>query len=142
MMDELEQERMFRGDVPEPLMDAQQIRDSMLSVSGELDKKVGGPSSDLSSKSRGIYTKVLRNTHDPLLEVFDEPDGFFSVATRTNTTTATQNNETTHALINLGIDRLTLPSNSTARTLPQGYAPHGGDRWGGSQSLSERVCEW
>ena len=71
-------------------LDAQQIRDAMLAVSGELDKKSGGPSSDLSSHSRGIYTKVLRNTHDPLLEAFDEPDGLLGIAARSVTTTATQ----------------------------------------------------
>lgn len=71
-------------------LDAQQIRDGMLAVSGELDDRSGGPSSDLSSRSRGIYTKVLRNTHDPLLEAYDEPDGFFSVCNRNVTTTATQ----------------------------------------------------
>lgn len=71
-------------------LDAEQIRDSMLAISGEMSSKTGGPSADFSANSRGIYTKVLRNTHDPLLEAYDEPDGFFSAATRNVTTTPTQ----------------------------------------------------
>ncbi|HLX61981.1 MAG TPA: DUF1553 domain-containing protein [Planctomycetota bacterium] len=71
-------------------LDAQQIRDSMLAVSGELDSKVGGPSADFTALSRGIYTKVLRNTHDAVLEVFDEPDGLLTNPLRNVTTTATQ----------------------------------------------------
>ena len=34
--------------------------------------------------------KVRRNTHDPLLDVFDWPEGFTSTAERNVTTTATQ----------------------------------------------------
>ena len=71
-------------------LDAQQIRDSMLAASGELDSKNGGSSGDFTSPSRGIYTKVLRNTHDSLLEVFDEPDGLLTNPLRNVTTTATQ----------------------------------------------------
>src|SRR5262249_52903249 len=37
-----------------------------------------------------IYTKVIRNTHDPLQEVFDMAEGFTSTSQRNNTTTPTQ----------------------------------------------------
>src|SRR5262249_34828712 len=37
-----------------------------------------------------VYTKVLRNTRDPLLQVFDTPEGFVSTAQRNVTTTPTQ----------------------------------------------------
>jgi hypothetical protein len=66
------------------------IRDSILSVTGELDAKLGGPSVDANSPRRTIYTKVFRNDRHPLLDVFDTPDGYFSVSERNVTTTPTQ----------------------------------------------------
>jgi len=71
-------------------LDAEQIRDAMLAVSGELDGKRGGPSSDQNSTRRTIYTKVIRNRRDPFLDVFDAPDNFNSTAQRNRTTTPTQ----------------------------------------------------
>ena len=71
-------------------LDAEQIRDAMLSVSGELDEKQGGPGSDLNSVRRTIYTKVIRNRRDPFLDVFDAPDNFNSTSQRNRTTTPTQ----------------------------------------------------
>lgn len=71
-------------------LDAEQIRDAMLTVSGELDEKQGGPGSDLNSVRRTIYTKVIRNRRDPFLDVFDAPDNFNSTSQRNRTTTPTQ----------------------------------------------------
>ena len=74
-------------------LEAEQIRDAMLAVSGEMGPELdhaGGPSSDLASPRRTIYTKVVRNNRDPLLETFDAPESFGSIATRNETTTATQ----------------------------------------------------
>ena len=71
-------------------LDAEQIRDAILATTGELDLAVGGPSADWGRPRRSIFTKVLRNTHDPLLEVFDLPEGFSSMAQRYVTTTPTQ----------------------------------------------------
>ena len=71
-------------------LDAEQIRDAILSVTGELKLATDGPSTDSSSPVRSIFTKVLRNSRDPLLEVFDVPDGFNSTAQRNVTTTPTQ----------------------------------------------------
>ncbi len=70
--------------------DAEQIRDAILSVTGELQFADGGPSTETTAPYRSIFTKVLRNSHDPLLEVFDSPEGFTSMAQRHVTTTATQ----------------------------------------------------
>jgi hypothetical protein len=64
-------------------LDAEEIRDAMLAVSGELAADVGGPSVDADAARRSIYVKVL-------LEVFDAAEPFGSVANRNLTTTANQ----------------------------------------------------
>jgi mono/diheme cytochrome c family protein len=71
-------------------LDAEQIRDSILSIAGELQPQAGGPSMDSNAARRAIYTKVMRNTHDPVLEIFDAPEGFSSTPQRNVTTTPTQ----------------------------------------------------
>jgi hypothetical protein len=71
-------------------LDAEQVRDAMLAVSGELDPTSGGPAVDTSKPRRTVYTKVMRNTRDPLLDAFDAPEGFASTSLRNVTTTPTQ----------------------------------------------------
>ena len=71
-------------------LEADAIRDAMLFVSGEIDLQAGGPSVEASEPHRSLYTRMIRNTHDPLLDAFDAPDGSASVARRNVTTTPTQ----------------------------------------------------
>jgi mono/diheme cytochrome c family protein len=71
-------------------LDAEQIRDAMLAVTGKLDRKFGGPSVEFKEPRRSVYLKSLRNTKEPMLDVFDIPDGFTSTGRRGVTTTATQ----------------------------------------------------
>ncbi len=71
-------------------LEAEQIRDAMLAVSGELDLKTGTPSVAAEKPRRAIYVKVLRNHRDPLMAAFDASDGFRSVPQRMVTTTPTQ----------------------------------------------------
>ncbi len=71
-------------------LDAEQIRDAMLYVSGELDSRIGGPSVAASSPRRSIYVKVIRNTRYPLFDLFDMADGLGSSGERNVTTTPTQ----------------------------------------------------
>jgi hypothetical protein len=71
-------------------LEAEQVRDAMLAVSGELQTEAGGAPTDPASARRSVYTKVLRNTRDALLDVFDSPETFGSVPVRNVTTTANQ----------------------------------------------------
>lgn len=71
-------------------LDAEQIRDAILSVNGKLDPKPGGPSVEPTEPRRTVYTKVRRNARDQMMEAFDAPDGFSSTAQRNVTTSPTQ----------------------------------------------------
>ena len=54
-------------------MEAEAIRDGMLSVSGELDLTAGGPGVDGATPRRSVYVKIIRNDLDPFLAAFDAP---------------------------------------------------------------------
>jgi len=56
-------------------LDAEAIRDSILSVSGQLDDKLGGPSQEptAQNKRRTVYVKVGRFKLDETLALFDVP---------------------------------------------------------------------
>jgi hypothetical protein len=71
-------------------LDAEEIRDAMLAISGELQPPLGGPSADLKAPRRAVDTKVIRNSRDALLDAFDAPDGYTSTGRRNTTTTPTQ----------------------------------------------------
>jgi mono/diheme cytochrome c family protein len=76
--------------MPTRRLDAEQIRDAMLAVTGELEFPEGGPALELSHPVRSIYSKLRRNSRDPVLEVFDQPERFSSASQRNVTTTPTQ----------------------------------------------------
>jgi hypothetical protein len=70
---------------------AEQIRDALLAVTGELQHADGGSAQNAeSSKRRSIYTRVQRNKPDALLSVFDFPDRMSSTGDRNTTTSPTQ----------------------------------------------------
>jgi hypothetical protein len=71
-------------------LDAEEIRDAMLAISGELEQAIGGPSVATSQPRRTIDTRAIRNIHDALLDAFDAPDGSATTAQRSTTTSATQ----------------------------------------------------
>jgi cytochrome c553 len=71
-------------------LEAEQIRDAVLAVTGELDLKAGGPGVVATEPRRTIYTRVMRNNRDPLLDVFDLPQFFSSASSRDTTTTPVQ----------------------------------------------------
>jgi hypothetical protein len=111
---------------PRRRLEAEEIRDTMLSLSGKLNRKAGGPSvvvpvdNDLvqllydptqwtvtadaaEHDRRSVYLLVKRNLRLPFLEVFDQPDAATSCARRSASTHSLQalellNGPTTHRL--------------------------------------------
>ena len=73
-------------------MDAEQVRDSILRVAGNLDTGLGGPSEDLTPKftRRTIYGKVSRFKLDAYLQLFDFPSPAISAEKRFTTTVPLQ----------------------------------------------------
>ena len=90
-------------------LEAEVIRDSLLAVSGRLNREPGGPgfrpfevrffnshfydlvdSADPPMRKRTIYRTVVRSGHDPMLEAFDCPDASSKAPRRSNTTTPIQ----------------------------------------------------
>ena len=73
-------------------MDAEQIRDSIMYVSGNLDTAVGGPSVELSPAMlrRTVYAKVSRYKPDEYLQLFDFPSPLISAEKRFVTTVPSQ----------------------------------------------------
>ncbi len=83
-----ENKLLWRGGVRR--LDAEQIRDALHAVSGDLDLKAGGPGVATTEPRRAVYTKRMRNNRDPLLDVFDAPLAFQSASSRDTTTTPVQ----------------------------------------------------
>jgi len=73
-------------------MDAEQIRDAVLMVSGNLDTSLGGPSADLTPAftRRTVYGKVSRYKLDEYLQLFDFPSPNISAEKRFTTTVPLQ----------------------------------------------------
>jgi mono/diheme cytochrome c family protein len=73
-------------------MEAEQLRDSVLQVSGNLDSGLGGPSADLTPAftRRTVYGKVSRYKLDEYLQLFDFPAPNISAERRFTTTVPLQ----------------------------------------------------
>ena len=72
-------------------LEAEVIRDSMLAVSGELDRTQFGPGTlDDGHKRRSIYFMVKRSRLVPMMQLFDSPEPLVSVGERPSTTIAPQ----------------------------------------------------
>jgi hypothetical protein len=81
-------------------LQAESIRDAILSVSGQLDKTVGGPTIKAGTSieygykfddtRRSLYTPVFRNTPLEILAVFDFADPNLVVGERTSSSVPTQ----------------------------------------------------
>lgn len=76
---------------PAKRLEAEAIRDSLLSISGQLDTQMFGPGTlDEASKRRSVYFTMKRSKLIPMLVIFDAPDGTVGVAERPSTTVAPQ----------------------------------------------------
>src|SRR5258706_7611809 len=73
-------------------LDAEQLRDAVLAVAGNLDTSMGGPSADLSPAMtrRTVYGKVSRYKLDEYLQLFDFPSPNISAERRFTTTVPQQ----------------------------------------------------
>lgn len=98
-------------------LNAEQIRDTMLAVSGQLDQTHGGATVSSTSRRRTVYVKRMRNTPDTFLHVFDAANGLNSVAVRNTTTTPIQS----LAMIN-GKTTLTRAKTMATRLSKRGYS--------------------
>ncbi len=76
--------------MPTRRLDAEQIRDAVLSVTGEIEFPEGGQGLEPERPARTIFSKLRRNNRDAVLEVFDQPEAFSSTSQRNVTTTPTQ----------------------------------------------------
>lgn len=72
-------------------LEGEAIRDSMLSVSGQLDRKMFGPGTlDQNMKRRSVYFFIKRSKLIPMMMLFDWPEHLVSIGQRTSTTVAPQ----------------------------------------------------
>ena len=72
-------------------MEAEVIRDTLLTVGDMLDKKMYGPGSLKESDSRrSVYLKVKRGSLVPMMQLFDAPDAIQSIGDRGVTTVPPQ----------------------------------------------------
>ena len=73
-------------------LEAEQLRDSILEISGNLDQSLGGPSEELTPdyKRRTVYGKVSRYKLDSYLQLFDFPAPNISAEKRFTTTVPLQ----------------------------------------------------
>jgi hypothetical protein len=126
--------RTYRQAVPQQKrLTGEMLRDALLSVSGQLNLKSGGPSVRLplppeitstllkkqievtadptEHRRRSIYTFARRNLRHPLFELFDRPDAQASCSRRNESTTAPQ------ALTMLNSDFVNATAAALATTL-------------------------
>jgi hypothetical protein len=103
-------------------------RDALLSVSGQLDSSVGGPSVGLETKGnrrRTCYAAISRHDLTPLLRLFDFPDPNITSGGRVETTVPLQQ------LFVLNSEFMIETARALARTLNGGIAPR--------EETSERI---
>jgi hypothetical protein len=104
---ERDPENLLYGRASLQRLEAEQVRDAMLAVSGRLDRTLGGSLlnvknrayffdhtskdlTDYSSKRRSIYLPVVRNNVYDLFQLLDYPDAAIPTGDRTTTTVAPQ----------------------------------------------------
>ena len=71
-------------------LEAEAIRDSLLTVSGSLNRDLFGAPTDGNSPRRSVYVRVTRNALDPFLRAFDFPEPFSATGRRDATNVPAQ----------------------------------------------------
>jgi hypothetical protein len=76
---------------PPRRLEAESVRDSMLVVSGLLDRRMYGPGTlDPNMKRRSVYFFIKRSQLIPMMMLFDWPEHLVSIGQRQSTTIAPQ----------------------------------------------------
>ncbi len=86
-------ENRFFTRMPRRRLDVEAWRDAILSVTGTLDNKIGGPSEAVDSEKnhrRTLYATVNRHELDPMLRIHDFPDPSSHSPARAETSTPLQ----------------------------------------------------
>ncbi|OYP37903.1 DUF1553 domain-containing protein [Rhodopirellula sp. MGV] len=71
-------------------LEAEAIRDHLLSIAGQLDGRMFGRPVNSTATRRSIYLSVIRNALDPFLRAFDFPEPFATVGDRSVTNVPAQ----------------------------------------------------
>lgn len=71
-------------------IEAEAIRDSLLTATGQLDRTMFGKSVSGGTPRRSIYVQVIRNRLDPFLRAFDFPEPFSTTGRRNETNVPAQ----------------------------------------------------
>ncbi|MFO0872142.1 MAG: PSD1 and planctomycete cytochrome C domain-containing protein [Pirellulales bacterium] len=106
-------------------LDVEAWRDSLLSISGELDLALGGPGLDLTTaqhRRRTLYSKVSRHDLHPMLRLFDFPDPNLTSEQRVVTTVPLQQ------LFVLNSDYLVRPARELAARSERAASGDDGER--------------
>jgi mono/diheme cytochrome c family protein len=112
-------------------LDVESWRDAMLTVSGNLDFTLGGPSMELSSNNnrRTLYAVISRHELHPLLRLFDFPDANLTSERRTMTTVPMQQ------LFVLNSEFMVAQSRAIAVRLQQKNLPD-------DEARVDQLCRW
>ena len=87
----IDPQNQFLWQRPLQRLEAEAIRDAMLSVAGKLDTKMFGRGTlDENSTRRSVYFTVKRSKLIGMLQLFDAPDSIQSIGSRQTTTVAPQ----------------------------------------------------
>ena len=136
----IDRDNRYLWRMPRRRLEGEAIRDSIMSISGNLDLKVGGPAvlpyidpalfqssskrtwngrpdSDPSTWRRSVYVFSKRSIPLPMLDVFDKPDSVGSCARRNRSTIAPQ------ALILMNNSFVLMEAKKFAERLEQKRAP-------------------
>ena len=90
--EELDGENRYRWRFDRRRLEVEAWRDALLSISGNLDPAMGGPTIELRKNKtrRTVYASISRHQLDGTLRIFDFPDANVSAASRTETTVPQQ----------------------------------------------------